>query len=115
VEEITQYLFIPGSGNYTSVEEINQNSRENFLLGTHPNPFQLQAHIKYSLSKESRVTLRIFNSIGNEVGSLDGYVKPPGIHEFIWTPHNLSDGLYFVQISFGGDIQTGKVLHINQY
>ncbi len=65
------------------------------LSQNYPNPFNPSTTIKYSLSEESQIKLKIFNSIGEVVDILSSGVEQPGSHEVVWNAENFSSGIYF--------------------
>ena len=103
----------PGTGEYTGVEEMEPLPRKNLHVNISPNPFHRTTCIRYLLSEESRVTLRIFNSNGQEVGLLAPELQPPGIHEINWVPDNLPAGIYFIHVSSGSYSQSEKVIYLD--
>ena len=104
----------PGSGIRLGVEDMEPLPDDNLLLDVRPNPFRLTTHIRYSLTEEGSIILRIFNSNGQEVGTLTGEKQPPGFHEISWVPDNLPTGIYFINGFTGGNSQSVKVLYLNQ-
>ncbi|MBL7075453.1 T9SS type A sorting domain-containing protein [candidate division KSB1 bacterium] len=71
------------------------------LLQNYPNPFNPTTTIKYSLPKESKVTLKIFNILGGEVATLVNEHQPAGYHQISWDASGYSSGIYFYQIQAG--------------
>ena len=74
------------------------------LSQNYPNPFNPQTHIKYTLPVTSRVILRIFTILGQEVVTLVDAEQPAGYQELIWDGTNRSrqpvaSGTYIYQIS----------------
>lgn len=71
-----------------------------FLLSqNYPNPFNSSSVIKYSIPKSSQVTLRIFNTLGQEIKTLVNEEKTIGIYEINWdavsSTGGLPSGVYF--------------------
>ncbi|QQS37677.1 MAG: hypothetical protein IPM56_06915 [Ignavibacteriales bacterium] len=66
------------------------------LMQNFPNPFNPSTTISYNLSNDSRVVLKVFNSIGEQVAVLvDGFVES-GHHKIIFDAGNeLTSGVYF--------------------
>ncbi len=57
---------------------------------TIPNPFNLNTTITYKISKQSFVSIQIYNSLGEYVASLENEDKSPGIYEVNFSAENLS-------------------------
>ena len=81
----------------TGVED--QNSPLEFYLGqNYPNPFNPTTTITYSVAKNSKVKLIVYNILGREVKRLvDGLVES-GIHRIEFDGSKLSSGVYYYQL-----------------
>ncbi|MEW6512051.1 MAG: T9SS type A sorting domain-containing protein [Bacteroidota bacterium] len=62
-----------------------------------PNPFNPSTVISYSLPFDSRVTLKVFNLLGQEVATLVNGVVSAGAHQVEWHPAQTS-GVYFYRL-----------------
>ncbi len=86
--------------------EISQN---------YPNPFNPKTTIHYQLSDEVKVSLKIYNLIGQEIANLvDGY-KPAGYHFVTWNGRNsqgnkVPSGVYLYQFRAGEYSVTKKMV-----
>lgn len=60
------------------------------LLQNYPNPFNPATQITYGLPEQSRVSLVIYNSIGQEVVRLVDEARPAGYHSVTWNGTNVS-------------------------
>ena len=80
------------------------------LSQNYPNPFNPNTRIKYSIPKSSQVTLKIFNTLGEEIKTLVNEEKPVGIYELTWNAANLPSGVYFYQLKTGEYINTKKMV-----
>lgn len=83
-----------------------------YLEQNYPNPFNPETIIKYSLSNEQLVSLKIFDVLGNEMMTLIHDRQQRGIHyvKFIPSEYNLSSGIYFYQLRAGNFVQTRKMM-----
>ena len=82
------------------------------LYPAFPNPFNSAATIKYGLPCPGHVTLRIYNPLGQQVGTLfEGY-QHPGFHTATLNGGDLASGLYFVRLEAGSRDQITNVLLI---
>ena len=95
-----------------SVENNNDNLPKDFLLyQNYPNPFNPSTTIQYALAKESRVTVKIYNIIGQEVITLVDEVQNIGIHKIVWSANpKLTSGVYFCHLTAGFYVDTKKLL-----
>ena len=100
-------VIIPPSG----VEEENDNIPTEFILSqNYPNPLNPSTRIKYSIPKLSQVSLKIFNTLGEELEILVNEEIPVGTYEVNWNAANLPSGVYFYQLKAGEFVQTRKMI-----
>lgn len=89
---------------------------ENFALGmNYPNPFQFSTAITYYLPRESRISLRIFNQLGQTVKILVEETQSRGHHKIYWDGRDdfgnkVVAGIYYYQMIAEGFQKTGKSL-----
>jgi len=102
----------------TAVEEEEEIiTFEDFqLFQNHPNPFNNETIIKYTLSKSCHVSLFIYNILGQKVKTLVMEYQKAGVKTVSWNGKDekgkdLSSGIYFYQLSAGS---IGKVGEITQ-
>lgn len=82
-----------------------------FSLGqNYPNPFNPTTTIRYTLPKESHVTLRIYNTLGQEIITLVHKTEEAGYHETTFDATSLSSGVYFYKIQAGANQAIKKLL-----
>jgi hypothetical protein len=63
-----------------------------------PNPFNPTTAISYQLSAVSRVSLKIYNLLGQEVASLVDGDRLPGYHQELWDATRCASGVYIYQL-----------------
>ncbi len=86
------------------------------LEQNYPNPFNPSTKIKYSIPKQSYVTLKVYDILGREAVTLVNEEKPAGNYEVDFnaqqtTDHKqLSSGVYFYQIKAGDYVSTKKMI-----
>jgi len=76
------------------------------LAQTRPNPATGPARFAFSLPRQERVTLRLFDVSGRAVRTIAEDVFPAGSHEVSWDGHNdagreVASGTYFYRIKAG--------------
>lgn len=100
------------SVNPVSVEDIEDMPYEYSLSNNYPNPFNPTTTIEYSIAKTSKVTLKIYDILGEEVKTLVEETKSPGKYSINFDASELASGVYFYQINAGNFITTKKLMLI---
>ncbi|MBI5476615.1 MAG: T9SS type A sorting domain-containing protein [Ignavibacteriales bacterium] len=79
----------------------------------YPNPFNPTTTIKFTLQEELNVTLKVFNTLGQEVATiLNNEFLEEGEHEIEFNAGSLASGVYFYRIDAGSFIDTKKFILI---
>ena len=82
-------------GLITSVEQISNDLPTEYRLEqNYPNPFNPSTTIEFSLPKSGFVTLKIYNSVGEEIATLISAELPQGKHKYIWDASRNANGVY---------------------
>jgi len=68
------------------------------LYPNYPNPFNPATRIKFSIGREAKVTLRIYDQLGRMVAELINERKNPGEYETILDGSDLASGVYFYEL-----------------
>jgi len=90
--------------------EVNSQPTEYSLSQNYPNPFNPSTTIEYSISQSSVVTLKVFNSIGEEVATLVNNYKEAGSYKVTFNANDLSSGIYYYKLSANGFNQVKKMI-----
>ncbi len=85
------------------------------LRQNYPNPFNPNTTIEFSLPKQQKVKLTIYNIRGQVVKTLANGVCEKGIHKVLWEGKNsfgkpVATGVYFYRLEAGGKCFTHKML-----
>jgi hypothetical protein len=99
---VSTLVFIKGSNTgLTTVgsSEISGIPDKFILEQNYPNPFNPVTVIRYSLTANSPVELKIYNLLGKEVAALVNEVKNTGTHSVEWNAAGFPSGIYFYTIS----------------
>ena len=111
-------------GNYLFFNTTNPvfvSNEESFLEGfalyqNYPNPFNPITNIRFNIPvtlsevEGSRVTLKVYDVLGNEVAKLVNEEKQAGIYEVEFNGNGLTSGIYFYQLKVSSFIQTKKMI-----
>ena len=105
---------VNSDGTLGGVTDVNENvslqPSEFSLEQNYPNPFNPSTTIKFSIPNEEFVSLKVFNSLGEEVAELLNETKPTGNYSVSFNASQLSSGVYFYKISAGNFIETKKMI-----
>jgi len=110
---IDNIVFPPSSANSEfdhSLTPINTSLKANY-----PNPFNPETVISFSVSREDRVSLDIYNLRGQKVRSLVNSVYGVGEHYVVWNGRDdigrpVSSGVYFYRMLSGEYVAVKKML-----
>jgi len=94
----------------TDVEKLSS-LPENFkLYQNHPNPFNPLTKIKYSVPYSSKVIVKVFDVLGNEIRTLVNEDKPSGEYGVEFDGSGLPSGIYFYRLKAGDFVETKKMV-----
>ena len=97
--------------NITKVENENLTLPEGFSLHQNfPNPFNPGTKIIYSVPQSSKIIIKVFDVLGNEIETLVNEEKSVGTYELNWNAANLPSGVYLYQLKAGSYLQTKKMI-----
>ncbi|WP_251954643.1 choice-of-anchor D domain-containing protein [Salinibacter ruber] len=82
---------------------------ETRLKANYPNPFSEQTTIEYDVAEQSKVNIRVYNVLGQQVATLARGTKQAGTHQVDWSGQSLSSGKYFVRLEAGGTTDTKQI------
>jgi hypothetical protein len=85
------------------------------LLQNHPNPFNAETQIRYNLTRPGRVTLNVYNTLGQKVATLVEDWQEAGFKTIIWDGtdkkgNTLASGVYLYQLKAGDSAQSRRML-----
>jgi hypothetical protein len=72
--------------------------KEYNLEQNYPNPFNPSTIISYSIKTEGRVSLKIYNTLGQEIRTLVDEIKPAGNYEVEFYASELPSGIYIYRM-----------------
>jgi hypothetical protein len=84
--------------------------KEFALSQNFPNPFNPSTTIKYDLPLDTRVSLKVFNILGQEVATLVNEEQKAGYRSAEWNAGNVASGVYFYRLEAGHFTQVRKML-----
>ncbi len=72
--------------------------KEFALYQNYPNPFNPTTTIKYALPDEAKVTINIFNILGQKVETLIDDIQSAGYKDVEWNAKSLASGIYYYRL-----------------
>lgn len=73
------------------------------------NPSSQTINIAFQLEKGAMVSLKLFNSLGNEISQILNKQLPSGEHSFSFKTNEIPAGIYFYQLKVNDKLETKKV------
>jgi len=120
-----------GTVNYHNVVSVDLGLPKSLLLEQNfPNPFNPSTKIRYTIpdvilssskddeggitfrnsQSDSKVTLKVYDILGNEVATLVNEYKQPGLYEVEFDASKLTSGMYVYKLSVGNYSSVRKML-----
>jgi hypothetical protein len=102
-------------GSY-SISQFNKkdkspNMPENNLVSQNfPNPFNPYTTIYYAVKDEGHITVKVYNSLGQEIATLVDEKKDVGYHYTEWNAAGYTSGIYFYRITNGYYSETRRMV-----
>ena len=102
---------------YKAIVDIN-NSETNLpptefvLYQNYPNPFNPSTAIKYTIPKQSNVSLKVFDILGDELSTLIDGEQSEGNYDIMFDASEFPSGIYFYRLNAGEFAETKKMLII---
>ncbi len=95
----------------TDVRTLPGVSTEYQLMQNYPNPFNPSTMIEYSIPAAGRVTLSVYNALGQSVAQLADEQQSAGWHRLSFSAASaLPSGMYFYRLTAGGHSWTRTML-----
>jgi photosystem II stability/assembly factor-like uncharacterized protein len=97
--------------NLVSVKQIDTKIPQEFSLSQNfPNPFNPETSIRYTLAKDVKVSLRIYDMLGREVKVLVDDNQIPGSYEIRFNANQFASGVYFYHLKAGNYSSIKKMM-----
>lgn len=95
----------------TSITPISSNLPDRYSLSQNfPNPFNPSTKINFDIVRAGFVSVKVYNSIGQEVAQLVNQEMAPGSYQADFDGAALTSGIYFYRIETGDFVQTRKMM-----
>jgi polyvinyl alcohol dehydrogenase (cytochrome) len=93
----------------------NEMQKQFVLEQNYPNPFNTSTQIRFGIPEAGKVTLKIYNSAGEQLKTLVDRNMSAGFHQVTWDAtdnrgNKISSGIYFYKITAGKFTQMNKII-----
>jgi hypothetical protein len=108
------YTFYPSEAGPLDVEQSATAGvlPDGFQLSqNYPNPFNPSTAIRFQVPERGRVTLRVFDVVGNEISTILDEEMPAGSHTVTFDASGLASGVYFYRLQSGACAET-RSMHL---
>ena len=102
--------FGPIAPSAVQVENVATIPQQYYLGQNYPNPFNPSTRIDFAVPKMSRVSIAIYNLMGQRVATLVDEQKSPGVYQISWNAANFPGGIYFVKMNANEFSSIKKIL-----
>jgi hypothetical protein len=101
---------LDGTYEYSNIINVEILTPIEFELSqNYPNPFNPSTTIKFSIPEGSQISLKIYNSLGQEVKALVNKFMEAGVHKINFDATGLNSGMYFYRLDAGEFTQVRKM------
>jgi len=96
---------------------VDESEKASFPIGfslsqNYPNPFNPLTKIAFFVPERSDITLKVYNSLGQEVATVVDELVPAGWHKVDFAAHHLASGIYVYQLRADEYAETRKMMVI---
>jgi len=98
-----------GRYEYSNVINVDVAPEQFELSQNYPNPFNPSTTINFSIPQSSIVTLKVFNTLGQEVKTLVNQNMESGVHSISFDASELNSGIYFYRLDAGQFTEVRKM------
>ncbi len=102
---------LDGTFEYSDEIQVEVTIPDVFALEqNYPNPFNPSTRIDFSLAVDSKVSLKVFDVLGQEVATLINSELVAGSHNVEFSAANINSGVYFYILQTGDYVETKKMV-----
>ena len=105
---VTEWTEGNGSYNDNNIDIVKsiQIVGQSKLLHNYPNPFSTNTEISFLISKDSKVTIELYNVLGSKLETITSRDYTTGLHSVLFDGSSYSNGTYFYRIVSNNFIET---------
>ena len=99
-----------GGVSFVEEQQLGEVPTEFLLSQNWPNPFNPNTTFRYSIPQTSKVVIKVYDILGNEIALLMDEEKTVGTYGLTWDAASLPSGVYFYQLKADEYVSTKKML-----
>jgi hypothetical protein len=80
------------------------------LAQNYPNPFNPATTLEYQLPVDTKVSLKVYNVLGQEVAEIVNDLQKAGYYTAVWNASSFATGVYIYRLATKDFVQTKKML-----
>ena len=84
-----------------------------YFFKAYPNPFTHEFEINYSLENEGKVSIELFNILGEKIVDVVEESQSKGSHNYKLNTSQYSNGVYMLKVTVGDDLFVKRLLKAN--
>jgi len=92
------------------VAAIQHNKPDGRWSRSYPNPFNSIVTIVFDLPESNRVSLNVYNMLGQEISMLVNQSLEAGTHQIFWDASGLQSGVYFYRLQIKDKVEVSKMI-----
>ena len=109
-DQLTQQAMKTSVIDPVGIHNQNELAESYSLTQNYPNPFNPTTNINFSIPKSQNVSLKFYNSMGQEVATYVDAFLEAGIYNVDFDGSNLSSGIYFYTLKTDNFVDTKKMM-----
>ncbi len=94
----------------TGIDDNSAIIKEFALFQNYPNPFNPTTIIKYQIPKSEKVTIEVFDVLGNKITTLVNKYQSSGAYQTQFDASNVPAGVYFYRMKAGSFVSAKKLV-----
>jgi photosystem II stability/assembly factor-like uncharacterized protein len=103
--------FTMGNGTLLGTSQEGNVIPDDYSLGVnYPNPFNPSTKISFSIPKESKIGITIYDILGKEIAVLVNAELKAGNYSVAWNASEFASGVYFCRMEAEGFVRTQKIV-----
>lgn len=111
LKDFSAWLYTLLKASTVSVQEKAPLVPTSILLEqNYPNPFNPATRIAYGIPAQMKVSLEVYNLLGQQVATLVNQVQSAGFYEVTFNATPYASGIYFYRLVTGNEVFTKKML-----